>query len=148
MIHLLRLRVQDGMIEKVLHACRARLSNYQITNAGFIWTHIRANMINRPHTLHRRPNCGSLTQVADDYFFRTQRFQNRNMFCAMNESTNALNVRESLDQGPARFARRACDEDHIVDYTDQQEIYEKMMRIPFVCHPSISPYDVFVERQK
>ena len=64
----------------------------------------------------------------------------------MDERTNTLNLRESLDQSPTRFAASACDEDHIADYTEQSEVYEKMIRTSVTCHFDGSLCDVLVER--
>ncbi len=74
MVHLLRLRVQDGVIEEMLKASVAGLPDYHLTNDDLIRTHIWAEMIHFPHTLHRQANGRFVAQISDDDLLCPQSF--------------------------------------------------------------------------
>src|SRR5688572_11251299 len=104
------------MIDEVLHARFASPLNYQMTNYDLIRTHVGAHMIDRPHTLHRRTDCGYVPHVADDNCLCTQSFNHRDMLLAMDERRNALEICERPDESPACFAASTRDKDHNSEY--------------------------------
>src|SRR5690242_7671352 len=109
MLHLLRLRMQDGMIDKMRYACLAGLPKYYSTNNYLIGTHIGTDMIDRSHPLHRRTDGGIVAHITHENLSCPQRFHNRNIFLAMHERRKALHFGECLNESSARFTAGACD---------------------------------------
>jgi hypothetical protein len=72
-IHLLRLRMQDGVIDKVLDAGLPGFVNDQFTDRHLVGAHIRTDMIHLVHALHGSMDRGCVAHVPDDDFLRAQR---------------------------------------------------------------------------
>lgn len=88
-------------------------SNDDPANRQLIRADVGSNVINCPNALNRPLHNGLVKQITSDYIINAKRIYRGNLIMPVNQCSNSFSTcRKRLNNRPAGFTSRACDQNH------------------------------------